>query len=100
VNCALRRGAWYRAVRLTRENVLLEVMREQVPVPRRLVKTTFAQPARWSVVPRPADAVNFPDGVGLTLRGVPELPGSRAAQRFSAGTGLSALSGRVRRRMG
>ena len=61
VNCALRRGAWYRAVRLTRDNVTLDVSRERVPVPRRLLQTMFAAPARWSVVPRPSDAVNLPD---------------------------------------
>ncbi len=77
VNCALRRGAWYRVVRLTRDNVLLEVAREQVPVSRRLVKTMFARP-----------------------RGVPGLPGSRAAQRVSPGAAVPAVSRRVRRRVG
>ena len=64
VNCALRRGAWYRAVRLTPSHVDLEVIRERVSVPRRLLQTLFAKPARWSVVPRPSDAVNLPDDWG------------------------------------
>jgi len=60
VNCALRRGAWYRAVRLTRDKVTLDVSRERVSLSRNVLQTTFARPARWSVVPRPSDAVNLP----------------------------------------
>ena len=60
VNCALRRGAWYCVLRLTRDKVVLDVTNEQVPVQRRLLKTVFAQPSRWTVVPRPSDAIHLP----------------------------------------
>ena len=67
VNCALRRGAWYRAVRLTPSHVDLEVIRERVSVPRRLLQTLFAKPARWSVVSGAETlTVNCIDG-GFTL---------------------------------
>ncbi|PYO97225.1 MAG: hypothetical protein DMD60_07735 [Gemmatimonadetes bacterium] len=75
VNCALRRGAWYRAVRLTRDNVTVDVRRERVPVPRRLVQTIFARPARWSVVPRPSDAVNLPGDWGARYLVCPACQG-------------------------
>lgn len=60
VTCALRRGAWYRVVRLTRDQAVLQVTRARVPVERRLIQTVFQQPSRWSVVPRPADAIALP----------------------------------------
>lgn len=60
VNCALRRGAWYRVVRLTRDRAVLDVTDERVPVARRLVQTVYQEPRRWTVVPLPRDAVNVP----------------------------------------
>jgi hypothetical protein len=47
-------------VRLTRDQVVLDVRRERVPVKRRLLQTVFAQPTHWSIVPRPKDALNLP----------------------------------------
>ena len=64
INCALRRGAWYRVLRLTRDKVTLDVTHENVPMPRGLVKTVFARPSRWTVVPRPSDAINLPSDWG------------------------------------
>ena len=60
VNCGLRRGAWYRVVRLTRDKVFLDVTRECVPVGRRLLQTVFQHPTRWTIVPLPQDAANVP----------------------------------------
>src|SRR5438876_11143832 len=55
VNCGLRRGAWYRVVGLTPEDVVLQVpRRERVRVPRRFLETLFSRPQRWTVVPVPA----------------------------------------------
>ena len=64
VNRALRRGAWYPVVRLSRDQVVLQVMREQVALPRRLFTTTVARPIRWTVVPCPADATHVPSDWG------------------------------------
>ena len=82
VNCALRRGAWYPALRLTRDQVHLEVIRERVPVPRRLLQTMFARPARWSVVPRPSDAVNLPDDWGARYAVCPGCRGRAPLSGF------------------
>ena len=55
VSCGLRRGAWYRVVGLTPEDVVLQVpRRERVRVPRRFLQTLFSRPQRWTVVPVPA----------------------------------------------
>jgi hypothetical protein len=64
VNRALRRGGWYRVDRLGRDQVVLDVLGERVSLPRRLFQTRFAQPIRWTVVPRPADAIHVPSDWG------------------------------------
>lgn len=64
VNCGLRRGAWYPVVRFARDDAVLEVTREPVPVSRRLLQTVFSQPHQWTIVPRPDDAVNLPSEWG------------------------------------
>jgi hypothetical protein len=64
VNCALRRGAWYRVLRITRDKAILDVIRDRVPVARKLLQTTFAPPSRWTIVPVPEDASKVPPGWG------------------------------------
>jgi hypothetical protein len=59
-NYHIRRGAWYEIVRLTPEAAVLDVNRRQVTVPRVAVQIVPVRPERWSVVPRPPDAVNLP----------------------------------------
>ena len=62
VSCGLRRGAWYRVVGLTPEDVVLQVpRRERVRVPRRFLQTLFSRPRRWTVVPGPADTAELPE---------------------------------------
>jgi len=75
VNCALRRGAWYRVVRMTRDKAVLDVTNEQVPVQRRLLKTVFARPSRWTVLPRPSDAINLPNDWGTRYGVCPACQG-------------------------
>jgi hypothetical protein len=60
VNCALRRGAWYRVLRLTRHQATLDVIRDRVPVARKLLQTAFEPPATWTIVPLPRDAARVP----------------------------------------
>ena len=56
-SCGLRRGAWYRVVRLTPDEAVLQVpRREQVRVPRRYVDTLSNRPRHWTVVPRSREA--------------------------------------------
>jgi hypothetical protein len=82
VNCALRRGAWYRVVRLTRDQAVLDVRRERVPVARRLVQTVFSQPSRWSIVPRPKDAANLPSEWGSRYAVCPMCGGRAPIAEF------------------
>lgn len=56
VSCGLRRGAWYRVVGLTPDDVVLQVpRRERVRVPRRFLQTLFSRPRRWTIVPGPTE---------------------------------------------
>lgn len=64
VSCGLRRGAWYRVIRLTKDQAVLEVTGDPARVPRRVLQTAFSPPVRWSVVPRPRDAANLPHDWG------------------------------------
>ncbi len=68
-SCGLRRGAWYRVVRLTPDEAVLQVpRREQVRVPRRYVDTLSNRPRHWTVVPRPREADAEPAPVGWHAR--------------------------------
>src|SRR5437879_2213050 len=60
VNRGLRRGAWYRVIRITDEGVMLDVNRTPVTLARTLLETVTVPPRRWSVVLRPRDAVCLP----------------------------------------
>jgi len=59
-NYRIRRGAWYEVVNLTAEEAVLNVNRRPVAIDRSAVQVVPVRPARWSVVPRPPDAVNLP----------------------------------------
>ena len=60
VNCALRRGAWYRVARLASLEAILDVNHRPLKVPHYLVQVVSRPPTRWSVVPRPAGAGELP----------------------------------------
>lgn len=60
VNCALRRGAWYRVARLASLEAILDVNRKALVVPYYLVQVVTQPPTRWSVVPRPKRARELP----------------------------------------
>jgi hypothetical protein len=60
VNRGLRRGAWYRVIVLTPREVIVDVNRHARIVPRDGVEIVASPPRRWSIVPRPRDAVRLP----------------------------------------
>lgn len=60
VNRGLRRGAWYRVIALTPGEVVLDVNHRPCIVPRDGVQIAGTPPRRWSIVPRPPDAVRVP----------------------------------------
>src|SRR5438552_10345992 len=56
MNCYIRRGAWYEVLRLTPEEVVLEVNRQPVRVERSALQIVPLRPQNWSVVARPRDS--------------------------------------------
>ena len=64
VNCHLRRGGWYRVMQVATVEVVLDVNAQPVPVLLPFLEITCSPPRRWTVVPRPANAVNMPPGWG------------------------------------
>ncbi|HKW41253.1 MAG TPA: hypothetical protein VJN39_08390 [Gemmatimonadales bacterium] len=60
LDCPLRRGAWYGVRRLRPPEAVVDVMGEQVPVPRSALEISSARPLRWSVVSRPKNPARFP----------------------------------------
>ncbi len=59
-NCQLRRGAWYRILRLTPHEAVLDVNSRPVGISRSLLHMLSAPPGVWSVVPRPPHAGPLP----------------------------------------
>jgi len=66
MNCHVRRGAWYEVLRLTPDEAVLEVNHHPFGVDRSALQIRAIRPDRWSVVPRPRDAVDLPLSWGST----------------------------------
>jgi hypothetical protein len=60
----LRRGAWYRVVRLTPKEAVLDVNGTLTAVPRPALEILPARPTRWTIVPRPSGAARLPSTWG------------------------------------
>lgn len=60
----VRRGAWYRVVKLSAVEVVLDVNGKPTPFPRPTVEIQPTKPTRWTVVPRPSRAPRMPDSWG------------------------------------
>ena len=60
LDCPLRRGAWYGVRRLRPPEAVVDVIGEQVRVPRSALEISSAPPRRWSVVFRPKNPARFP----------------------------------------
>jgi hypothetical protein len=61
VQCGLRRGAWYRVLRLGAREAILDVHRTPRPVDRALLEFSPTPPTRWSVVLDPRSQAALPD---------------------------------------
>ncbi len=59
----LRRGAWYRLLKLEHLEAVVDVNRKPVTVLRAFVEISASPPRRWTVVPRPRDARALPPDV-------------------------------------
>lgn len=64
VNCQLRRGAWYRVLRLAPMEAVLDVARREVAVPRSYLQIRPNPPEQWTVVPLPSGALRVPPSWG------------------------------------
>jgi Zn finger protein HypA/HybF involved in hydrogenase expression len=56
----LRRGAWYRVVRLSAAEVVLDVHGKPTPFPRDALEIQPEPPKQWAVVPRPSRSPRLP----------------------------------------
>lgn len=52
----LRRGAWYRVIRRTDREALLDVDHRPATVPRECLEFVSVRPDRWTIVERPSGA--------------------------------------------
>ena len=64
IKCILRKGAWYRILKLTSADAVVDVKGTPVSVPRGSLQLAPAPALRWSVVPSPKDAPRFPTAWG------------------------------------
>jgi hypothetical protein len=62
LNLKLRRGAWYRITQLDPLQAVVEVGGRLLPIPSAFLQVLERPPRKWSVVPRPSDAVHLPAG--------------------------------------
>jgi len=74
----VRRGAWYRVIRATAREGVLEVNRRPVTVPRSFLQILPFRPTMWSVVTRLPNAQHPPASWGSTY-GVCPSCSARAA---------------------
>src|SRR2546430_9177345 len=64
LNIRLRRGAWYRIRQVGPLQAVLEVRGQPLQVPSAFLQIVETPPRRWTVVPRPDDAVRVPPSWG------------------------------------
>ena len=64
VNSPLRRGAWYRVVKLAARHATVEVKGRPVQVERSWLELVPAPRLAWTVVPSPRNAPRFPSSWG------------------------------------
>lgn len=60
----LRRGAWYRVVRVTATDAVLDVNQRSINVPRAVLHMGLRPPTVWAVVARPGNARQLPQSWG------------------------------------
>jgi hypothetical protein len=64
VDCNLRRGAWYRLLKMDGLAAVVDVNHRPVPVVRAFVQVANSPPRRWTVVATPATTRRLPPSVG------------------------------------
>jgi hypothetical protein len=87
-SCQLRQGAWYRILRLTPQEAVLDVNARPVGVARSLLYMLSGHPGVWSVVPRPASAGPLPSSWGPRYA---VCPACRERAHLAAGAAMRCL---------
>ncbi|MGH7569083.1 MAG: hypothetical protein ACREL9_08965 [Gemmatimonadales bacterium] len=64
VDCRLRRGAWYRVLRVEPLEAIVEVNRKPLPVPKYLLEFVSHPPRRWTIVPTTRNAARHAAHLG------------------------------------
>ncbi len=81
VNQQLRRGAWYRVVKVDGLEAVLEVNRKLFTVPSYLLEIVATPPKLWTVVPRPEQAEEIPPDWGPRYAVCPNCRGRAPLRR-------------------
>jgi hypothetical protein len=98
VECDLRRGAWYKVLKLAPLEAVVDVKGKPITVPRRALELAPSPPLRWTVVPRPKRSPRFPSSWGLEYAVCPNcrdrapLIGRPASLRCTRCNGLFAIA--------
>ena len=72
----LRRGAWYRVLRLTQTDAVLDVNERPMNVPRPALHLASRPPSVWGIVPRPLNAKSLPTSWGARYAVVEDPDGN------------------------
>src|SRR5438094_10037426 len=90
----LRRGAWYSVSAFVKDEVVVRLGRAWVSVPWSGVELAGTAPRRWTIVPRPANAVLLPEDWGAQYAVCAQRP-HRAPLRGARGTTHAPSSNRL-----
>src|SRR6266702_4219392 len=99
VKCALRKGAWYRILKLTSTEVVLDVRGKPLPLPRGQLQLSSEPALRWSVVASPKHTARFPATWGASYavcpncRGRAKLGGQAGSMRCQRCNGSFEIAG-------
>lgn len=94
VQSPLRRGAWYRILKLGAQQATLDIRGRPTPIERGLLEITLTPRVTWTVVPRPGNAPRYPRSWGSRYAVCPncrdraQLEGQPASLRCSRCNGL------------
>jgi len=64
LHLGLRRGAWYRVIRETGSQVILDVDHQPATILREYLEFASVRPDRWTIVERPSDVAGAAAGWG------------------------------------
>lgn len=63
-NLKIRRGAWYRILKLGPVEAIIDIKGKPTPVPRAMLQIAYTPPNKWTVLPAPRNVARFPSSWG------------------------------------